>query len=54
MILPLGRWVLAEACRQAREWQQRYPTDPPLKMSVNLSARQFQHPDLVEETTQIL
>ncbi len=54
MTLPLGRWGLAEACRQAREWQQRYPTDPPLKMSVNLSARQFQHPDLVEEAAQIL
>jgi EAL domain-containing protein (putative c-di-GMP-specific phosphodiesterase class I) len=54
LILPIGRWVLAEACSQARAWQDRYPGDPPLLMSVNLSVRQFQHPELVEEVAQIL
>jgi len=42
LIVPMGRWVLAEACRQAREWQGRHAADPPLLMSVNVSARQIQ------------
>src|SRR5215204_2865842 len=44
LILPLGRWVLEEACHQARDWRQQYPLDPPLKMSVNLSVREAQNP----------
>ncbi len=54
MIIPLGRWVLAEACRQARIFREMVSYDPPLKMSVNLSARQFRHPELVEEVTAAL
>jgi diguanylate cyclase (GGDEF)-like protein len=47
LIVPVGRWVLREACRQARRWQDEYPVDPPLTMSVNLSPRQFNDPRLV-------
>jgi len=54
LIVPLGRWVLEEACRQVREWQERYPSDPPLIMGVNLSLRQFQHLGLVEEVAWVL
>jgi diguanylate cyclase (GGDEF)-like protein len=48
LILPLGRWVLREACRQARDWVgsrdgRRF------KVSVNLSPRQLHHADLVDE-----
>jgi diguanylate cyclase (GGDEF)-like protein/PAS domain S-box-containing protein len=54
LIHKLGRWVLMEACRQAREWQQRYPADPPLGMSVNISARQVLRPGLVEAVREAL
>jgi diguanylate cyclase (GGDEF)-like protein/PAS domain S-box-containing protein len=52
-IVPIGRWVLEEACRQAREWQDGCTSDPPI-VGVNLSLRQFQHPGLVEDMGRIL
>jgi len=45
LIVPLGEWVLFEACRQAREWQDQ---DLQLRMAVNLSARQFRQDGLIE------
>jgi diguanylate cyclase (GGDEF)-like protein/PAS domain S-box-containing protein len=46
LILPLGAWVLQEACRQFQEWQAQYAR--PLLLSVNISAKQLQSPDLVQ------
>ena len=54
LIVPIGRWVLEEACRQAREWQERLPGDSTPIMGVNLSLRQFQHPGLAEDVARIL
>ena len=45
-ILPIGRWVIAEACRRVRAWQTRFDA-PDLRLYVNLSARQFRDPGLV-------
>ena len=45
-IIPLGRFVLDEACRQARAWQDVGPEELPLTMSVNVSARQFRDDSL--------
>jgi diguanylate cyclase (GGDEF)-like protein len=53
LIVPLGRWVLHEACRQTRQWQLAAPASK-LAISVNLSARQFQQPGLVEEIGAVL
>jgi EAL domain-containing protein (putative c-di-GMP-specific phosphodiesterase class I) len=49
LIVPIGRWVLREACRQASVWQKVYPCDPPLTATVNVSPRQFAHTNLIAE-----
>jgi diguanylate cyclase (GGDEF)-like protein/PAS domain S-box-containing protein len=54
LIIPLGAWVLREACRQMRLWQQEFPELALLTMSVNLSGRQFSKPNLAEQIQQIL
>lgn len=40
-IVPVGQWVLEEACRQLSEWQAKYNTNPPLSVNVNVSGKQF-------------
>ena len=54
LIIPIGDWVLREACRQMRAWQDLYPSQPPLAINVNISSRQFTHPALVEQVARIL
>lgn len=54
LIIPLGRWILAQACHQLRQWQDRFPEHLPLSISVNLSTRQFCQPDLIPQIRQIL
>lgn len=53
-IVPLGEWVLEEACRQLRLWEGMFNFDQPLIMSVNLSGKQFAQPELVERIKAIL
>jgi diguanylate cyclase (GGDEF)-like protein/PAS domain S-box-containing protein len=52
LIVPVGRWVLSEACRQVARW--RRETGQPLRLSVNLSARQLQAPRLAEHVAKTL
>ena len=52
LIIPMGDWILDEACRQASEW--RASGLPDLTMSVNLSPVQFRQPDLVARVRQAL
>ncbi len=54
MIMSIGMWVLEEACRQTRLWQDQHAQEPPLTVSVNVSARQFQHPTLANDVAGIL
>jgi EAL domain-containing protein (putative c-di-GMP-specific phosphodiesterase class I) len=54
LIIPIGWWVLREACRQIRMWQTRFPTDPPLTISVNFSGKQLKQPHLVERIERML
>jgi diguanylate cyclase (GGDEF)-like protein len=49
LIVPIGRWVLLEACRQARAWREIHPDNPPLMACVNLSVRQLRQTGFVTE-----
>lgn len=52
LIVPIGEWVLQKACAQNKAWQ--LAGLPPVRVAVNLSARQFQQPNLLEQVAQIL
>ncbi|POX53124.1 GGDEF domain-containing protein [Streptomyces sp. Ru71] len=54
LIVPLGRWVLDQAVRQAREWRERNAAEGALRINVNLSPCQLTHPGLVQDTVDIL
>ncbi len=49
LIVPLGLWTIQEACRQVRDWQREIPTDEPISLNVNLSARQLRDPNIVRD-----
>jgi diguanylate cyclase (GGDEF)-like protein/PAS domain S-box-containing protein len=53
LILPLGRWVLEQACRQAAAWN-AIATSGPITMSVNVSGRQLQQPAFAAEVAEVL
>ncbi len=54
LLIPIGRWMLREACLQLRTWQAQFIATPPLSMSVNLSCKQFLQSDLVKQIEQTL
>ena len=54
LIVPIGQWVLEQACKKISSWQDQYQSQPHLYVSVNLSARQFLQPDLVDCVKQAL
>jgi diguanylate cyclase (GGDEF)-like protein len=54
LILPLGQWVLMQACKHAQDLRASIPGRENLTMSVNLSGKQFSQPDLVEQVAEAL
>jgi len=54
LIVPIGQWVLNEACAQVRQWQLDSPSHRSLSLSVNLSARQVAQPDLLDRIKEAL
>jgi diguanylate cyclase (GGDEF)-like protein len=54
LIVPMGRWILEEACRSVVGWQASHPDYADMQISVNLSPRQFSDPNLIETVVDIL
>jgi len=54
LIDALGAWVLAESCHQLAAWNQQLTDDQQLSVSVNLSAHQLRHPDLIDLVRRVL
>ena len=54
LIIPIGKSILEDACRQTREWQLRHPEAGPLTVSVNLSSRQIEESEIVATVAEAL
>lgn len=54
LIIPLGNWLMEEACQQLRTWQIKYPEYTPITISVNLSGKQLRESNLIEYIDRIL
>jgi diguanylate cyclase (GGDEF)-like protein/PAS domain S-box-containing protein len=54
LIVPMSHWVMETACRQMRAWLDQFPDLPDLSISVNLSAKHFQQPDLLAQVLAVL
>ena len=54
LIIPMNRLLLLEACEQLRSWQAQFPAEPPLSMSVNISSKEFAHPNLAKGIAEAL
>ncbi len=57
LIIPIGEWVLAEACRQLKVWQQKFASIPQietLKIGINVTSQQFQQPQFIQKLDRVL
>ena len=54
LIHQIGEWIFNQACHQLYQWQQQFPDAASLEMSINLSGKQFTHPQLVKQIEQTL
>lgn len=54
IILPLNRLLLRESCEQLRVWHSQFPSDPPLRISVNITPKQFAQADLASQMASVL
>jgi diguanylate cyclase (GGDEF)-like protein/PAS domain S-box-containing protein len=54
LIVPIGQWILREACHQLRRWQIAYPEEAPRQVSVNLSTVQLRLPTLIDDVAAVL
>jgi len=54
IIFPLGLWIIEEACRQITQWEEVFIFDDNFRININLSAKQFIHPDLISNIFEIV
>lgn len=54
LIIPIGRWVLEESCRQIKIWEEKLFSSSPLSISVNLSAKQLMNSEVIQNVQEIM
>ena len=54
LIIPMNQQLRREACQHLQSWQSEFPSSPPLTMSVNITPKEFVHPDLANEIRKCL
>lgn len=54
LIIPLGEWVMSEACRQLKTWQDKFPQAPSLLMSINVAGEQLHAPNFLTTVDRII
>lgn len=54
LIVPIGLWIFRAGCEQLQKWHAQFPQYSKLRLNINLSARQFHHPNLITEIDEIL
>ncbi len=54
LIVPISVWVLRKACLEAASWRKRYPADPPLYVSINISSKHFSHAGFIGHVKEAL
>ena len=54
LILDIGRWVLENSCRQAKDWHDRWPELKDLEISINVAGRQLEQPDFVDQVAEVV
>jgi len=54
LIVPIGKWILEEVCRQSRAWGEAYPNRPPLNIKLNISARQLAQANFADQVAEAL
>ncbi len=54
LIIPMNRILLREACEQLGSWHAQFPAEPPLSMSVNITSKEFAHPNLAKGIAETL
>ncbi len=54
LIVPIGKWILEEATKMIKRWQDKFPSDPPLSVAVNVSVKQLLHSNFIEAVQKAL
>lgn len=54
MIIAIGDWLILESCKQLKQWQDLYRSDPPLKMSLNVSGKQFSQSSFIQKLENVI
>ena len=48
LIVPLGKWIIQTAFQQLKEWHQKFPSETPISLCINIASQQFSHPEFID------